>query len=78
MKMSELTKHNFKAHYDTFESYMLNIDDFNIIIDKHINETKYKCWIVSNYDGVKSDEICINDDCTFEWIMDLVELLKNK
>lgn len=78
IKIFELTKYGFKPRYDTFESYMLNIEDLNIIVDKHNKETKFKCWLINNYDGTKSDEICVNDDCTFEWVMSLVELLKNK
>lgn len=79
IEMSELTNHGFKARYDTYESYMLNIDDYNIIINRHIKNTKFQCWLVENYDGnEKSSEICINEDCDFEWVLNLVELLKNK
>lgn len=61
---------------DTYDTYYKTINDFEVIVSKHISKTKWSCTLVQWLDSKDSDEIVIREDCTFEWIVYLTNLLE--
>jgi hypothetical protein len=68
----ELDKLNWESRFDTFISYWKNIGDYTLHVSRHIKETK---WTVTLIDCDNDNEIVINYNANFKWLMDLANLL---
>ena len=73
--MRKLSDLGWKTRFDTFETYWKEINDYEIIVSKHINSKSWDCTLVQHFDENGSDEININCDATFDWVIKLVDLL---
>ncbi len=73
--MNQLTSLGWNSRFDTFETYYKKIGDYEIIVSKHISETKWDCTLVEWNEEV-INEITLNSDYDFEWIIKLVDVLE--
>lgn len=71
----ELSKLNWENRFDTFITYWKEIGEFKLYVSRHINESKWTATLVQWDEEPYSNEININYDTNFKWLMDMVQLL---
>jgi hypothetical protein len=71
----ELNKLNWEHQFDTFITYWKKIGYYTIYVSKHTKETKWNVTLIEWWDGNQSNEITINHNANFKWLMDLVQIL---
>ena len=74
--MRRLSELGWQNRCDTFDTYYKKINNYEIVVSKHIKETKWQVTLVL-HDGGFEDEITINEDAKLEWIISITELLSN-
>jgi hypothetical protein len=76
--MTRLSDLGWKNQFDTFDTYYKKINNYEVIVSKHIDS---KCWSVTlvSWDESRnySDEITMNYNATFDWVIQLTEVLSN-
>lgn len=61
---------------DTYDTYYKKINDYEICVTKYINSTKWEVVLIEwDAHGSQSNEIPLNYNATFEWVIKLTELL---
>ncbi len=76
--MCRLSEMGWSNRCDTYDTYSKKINDYEIMVHKHINSKDWQCTLVEwNENGSLSDEITINYDASFEWVVSIAELLSN-
>ena len=67
-----------KNRCDTFDTYYKKINDYEVCVSKHINSKSWSVTLVEwDESGNHSDEITINYDATFDWVIQLTDVLSN-
>lgn len=77
--MQKLSDLGWKTRFDTFETYWKEINDYEIVVSKHINSKSWDCTLVQHFDEytdkMESAEVTINLNATFDWVIKLVDIL---
>ena len=74
--MDKLDELGWQHEYTNFISYFKKIQDYEIFVSKHVNETK---WVVTliKWDNRSSEEIIINNNATLDWVINITKLLED-
>ena len=76
--MCRLSDLGWRNRCDTFDTYYKKINDYEVCVSKHINSKSWSVTLVEwDESGNNSDEITINYDATFDWVVQLTEVLSN-
>lgn len=76
--MCRLSDLGWRNRCDTFDTYYKKINDYEVCVSKHINSKSWSVTLVEwDESGNHSDEITINYDATFDWVIQLTEVLSN-
>lgn len=60
---------------DAFDTYSKKINDCEIIVSKYTKSSKWECVLIEFAADGRNDEITINYDATFDWVVSLEKLL---
>jgi len=75
--MSRLSEMGWSNRGVTYDTYSKKINNYEIMVHRYINSTNWQCTLVE-WNGNLSNEITINYDASFEWIISITELLSKK
>jgi hypothetical protein len=76
--MCRLSELGWRNRYDTFDTYYYEINDYKIYVSRHVNSQSWSVTLVE-YDSEINEinEITINSNATFDWVIQLKEVLSN-
>lgn len=84
--MKDLVKLGWENFFDgSFDQYYKNIREFQICVHKQITDDKWECTLIAHEDCKKYsefndfvlNEITVNTDTTFQWVIDFEKIISN-